>query len=89
MAKIRASYWISLNKQEEILNALEESFGLRGTIDEDYISMRGRRESGIEAVRLSIEKDVIKVLVVIEDASLLESFNSILGEPKKVKGRIL
>ena len=60
---------------------------MKGTSIEDYISMRGEEESGIETVRLSIEEETIKVMVVLDDDSLLEKFNSILGEPSKIKGR--
>lgn len=87
MANIKAFYTIEQNKQEEILKALDENFGLKGTSIEDYISMRGEEESGIETVRLSIEEETIKVMVVLDDDSLLEKFNSILGEPSKIKGR--
>ena len=87
MAKIKAFYDISPKNRENILNALEENFGLKGSFDEDYISLRGKEETGIEAVRFSIEEGVIRVLVALEDESLLEKFNSILGEPKKIKGR--
>ncbi len=87
MAKVRAFYTIPYSQREDILDALEKNFGLKRTINEDYISMRGRQETGIEAVRLSLEEGVIKVLVALEDDSLLEKFNLILGEPRKIKSR--
>lgn len=87
MANIKAFYTIELRQREDILKALEESFALKGDYIEDYISMRGIEESGIENVRLSIEDEVIKVMVVLDDDSLLEKFNSILGNPYKIKGR--
>ena len=87
MANLKAFYNIEQNKKEDILKALDENFGLKGTLVEDYISMRGTEESGIETVRLSLEDDVIKVMVVLGDDALLEKFNAILGEPRKVKGR--
>ena len=87
MAKVKAFYNVPSEQREDILNALDEKFGLRGTLDEDYISMRGEEETGIEAVRLSLEEGVIKVMVALEDDSLLDEFNSIFGEPRKVKGR--
>ena len=86
MANIKAFYTIEPNQREDILKAMDESFGLKGTHIEDYISMRGKEESGIEAVRFSLEDEVIKVMVVLEDDSLLKKFNSILGEPKRIKG---
>ncbi|TFH00885.1 MAG: hypothetical protein E4H14_19200 [Candidatus Thorarchaeota archaeon] len=86
MANIKAFYNIEENKKEDILKALDDSFGLKGTYIENYISMRGKEESGIETVRLSIEGDMIKIMVVLEDNSLLEKFNAILGQPWKVKG---
>ncbi|MGY5855751.1 MAG: hypothetical protein RTS72_04070 [Candidatus Thorarchaeota archaeon] len=87
MASIKAFYNIEQNQRDDILKALDDIFGLKGTHIEDYISMRGEEESGIETVRLSIEDKVIKVMVVVEDDSLLEKFNSILGEPTRIKGR--
>lgn len=87
MAKIKAFYNIKQNEKEDTLKALDENFGLKGTYIEDYISMRGKEESGIETVRLSFEDDVIKVMVVLENDSLLEKFNAILGEPRKIKGQ--
>jgi len=87
MAKIKAFYSIEQGQKEDILKALDENFGLKGTYIEDYISMRGKEESGIETVRLSLEDEVIKIMVVLEDDSLLEKFNVILGEPSRIKGR--
>ncbi len=86
MANIKAFYTIEHRQREDILKALNESFELKGDYIEDYISMRGKEESGIETVRLSIEDEVIKVMIVLDDDSLLEKFNSILGEPYKIKG---
>jgi len=87
MANIKAFYIIEPNQREKVLRALDENFGLVGTFIEDYISMRGKEESGIETVRLSLENNVIKVMVVLENDSLLEEFNMILGEPSRIKGR--
>ncbi len=87
MSKIKAFYSIKQNQKEDILKALDENFGLKGTYIEDYISMRGKEESGIETVRLSLEYEVIKIMVVLEDDSLLERFNTILGKPSRIKGR--
>jgi hypothetical protein len=87
MANIKAFYTVEQDQREDILKALDENFGLKGTYIEDYISMRGKEESGIENVRLSLENDIIKVMVVLEDDSLLEKFNTILGEPSRIKGR--
>lgn len=86
MSKIKAFYNIERGQKEDILKALDENFGLKGTYIEDYISMRGKEESGIETVRLSLEYEVIKIMVVLEDDSLLEKFNAILGEPSRIKG---
>jgi len=87
MGNIKAFYKVAENKREDILNALDEHFGLKGTYIENYISMRGKEESGIETVRLSIEGEIIKIMVVLENDTLLDKFNSILGEPDKIKGR--
>jgi hypothetical protein len=87
MANIKAFYNIDSSKREDILKALDENFGLKGTYIENYISIRGKEESGIETVRLSIEGEIIKIMVVLEDDTLLDKFNAILGEPRKIKGR--
>jgi len=87
MANIKAFYNVEENRREDILKALDDNFGLKGTYIENYISMRGKEESGIETVRLSIEGEIIKIMVVLEDDALLDKFNAILGEPRKIKGR--
>ncbi len=87
MANIKAFYNVEENKREDILKALDDNFGLKGTYIENYISMRGKEESGIETVRLSIEGEIIKIMVVLENDTLLDKFNAILGEPRKIKGR--
>ena len=87
MANIKAFYNVAENMREDILKALDENFGLKGTYIENYISMRGKEGSGIETVRLSIEGELIKIMVVLEDDTLLDKFNAILGEPRKIKGR--
>ncbi|TFG32954.1 hypothetical protein EU528_02005 [Candidatus Thorarchaeota archaeon] len=87
MANIKAFYNVDENLREDILKALDENFGLKGTYIENYISMRGKEESGIETVRLSIEGETIKIMVVLENDTLLDKFNAILGEPTKIKGR--
>lgn len=84
----RIFYEIESGRREEILDALNQEFGLRPTYVEDYITMRGQEESGIETVRMSLESKIIKILVVLENPSLLEKFNSIIGEPIKVKGKM-
>ncbi|MDH4214418.1 MAG: hypothetical protein OEV85_10885 [Candidatus Thorarchaeota archaeon] len=88
MRNMKAFYEIHLDKRDEILEAIEKAFSLKPTFIDDYISMRGGEGSGIETVRMSLEKDVIKVLVVLYNQSLLEKFNSILGNPTKVRGRL-
>ncbi len=87
MANIKAFYTIEQEKREEILEAMDESFGLKPTYVEDYISMRGKEESGIETVRLSMEDEEIKIMVVLENDMLIEKFNTILGEPIRIKGQ--
>ncbi len=87
MASTKVFYEVIPDRREEILEKMENMFGLRPSYNEDYIHMRGDEESGIESVGMSLEKEVIKVMVVLEDDSLLEKFNAILGEPTRIKGR--
>jgi len=86
LADIKIFYDITTDRKSEILDKLKADFGLNGTQDEDYISIRGGEGSGIETVRLRIEKERISVMVVLTEKSLVERFNSILGQPKKIKG---
>jgi hypothetical protein len=86
MERIKAFYEFKPDKREEVLKKLENAFGLGYSYNEDYIHMRDE-ENGIESVGMSLEKEVIKVMIVITDDSLLEKFNSVLGEPIKVKSR--
>jgi hypothetical protein len=85
----RIFYEIALERREEILDALNQEFGLKPTYVENYITMRGEEESGIETVRLSLEGAIIKILVVLESPFLLEKFNNIIGKPTKIKGKML
>ncbi len=86
MARTKAFYEFKPDQREDVLKKLENAFGLGYSYNEDYIHMRDE-ENGIESVGMSLEKEVIKVMVVITDDSLLEKFNSVLGEPTKVKSR--
>ena len=88
MRALKAFYEVSLEKHEELIEALENHFSLKPTYSENYISMRGNKDSGIETVRMSLEKDAIKILVVLYDRELLDKFNNILGTPSKVKGML-
>ena len=87
MGSTKVYYEARPDQREEIIEKIERTFGLRHYYNEDFIHMRGKEESGIESVGMSLEKDVIKIRIVLEDDSLLEKFISILGEPKKVKSR--
>ena len=87
MGNIKAYYETSSDRHNEIIEALDRTFSLKPTYVEDYISMRGDEDSGIETVRLSLEEDVIKIMVVLENDILLDKFNEILGAPTKIKGR--
>jgi hypothetical protein len=84
----RVSYEITSDRRKEVLDSLNQKFGLLPTYVEDYITMRGKEESGIETVRMSLEGAIIKILVVLENPALLERFNRIIGEPTKIKGKI-
>ena len=86
MADIKIFYDISIDRKSEILDSLKADIDLAGTQDEDYISIRGEEGSGIETVRLRLEKDKISVMVVLTDKTLIDKFNAIFGQPKKIKG---
>ena len=86
MSRTKAYYEFKPDQREEILKKLEDAFGLGYSYNEDYIHLRDE-ESGIESIGMSLEKEVIKVRIVITEDSLLEKFRLVLGEPKKVKSR--
>ena len=89
MSNIKVFYEINPQKRDEILKLLEDEFSLKPTYVEDYITMRGIEESEIETVRMSLESDAIKVMVVLQNDTLLDKFNEILGTPIRIKGRRL
>ncbi len=86
MVRTKAYYEFEPDQREEILKKLEDAFGMGYSYNEEYIHMRDE-ENGIESVGMSLEKEVIKVRVVITEDSLLDKFNAVLGKPKKVKSR--
>ncbi len=88
MGEIKAFYETEIAKQDEIIKAVQERFGSGPLYSENTIVLRGEEESGLEIVRLNIEEEKIRILVTLTDNSLLEFFNSLLGSPTKVKGRI-
>ncbi len=87
LADIKIYYDVPIDMKSKILDSLKADFNLDAMEDEDYISIRGEEGTGIEAIRLRLEREEISVLVVLTDDSLIEKFNSILGQPKKIKGQ--
>jgi DNA-binding transcriptional MerR regulator len=87
MGNIRIFYEADPQRREEILELLDNEFSLKPTYVEAYITMRGTEDSDIETVRMSLESDVIKIMVVLHSDNLLEKFNEILGTPTRIKGR--
>ena len=86
MQRTKAFYEFKPDQREEILKKLNTAFGLGYSYNEDFIHMRDE-EKGIESIGISLEKEAIKVMVVLTDDSLLEKFNSVLGEPTRIKSR--
>ncbi|MFW9966540.1 MAG: hypothetical protein ACFFEA_05245 [Candidatus Thorarchaeota archaeon] len=67
------------------MEAVQAKFGRAPNYIESSILMYGEEESGLEVVKLSLEGEEIKVLVTVTDAELLQFFNSLLGNPIKIK----
>ena len=88
MGEIKIFYETEISKQDEIIRAIQDRFGSGPLYSENTIVLRGDEDSGLEIVRLNIRDQRIKILVTITDSELLEFFNSVLGKPTKVKGRL-
>jgi len=87
MSNIKIFYEVDPKRRDEILRLLDNEFSLKPTYVEDYITMRGREDSEIETVRMSLESNVVKIMVILQSDNLLDRFNEILGTPIKIKGR--
>jgi hypothetical protein len=87
MAGIKVFYTIESSHLQSVLDGIDAAFGLKPSYDENYVSMRGSEDSGIETVRMSLEGNIVKIMVVLCDDSFIEGFSRIIGTPTKIKGR--
>ena len=71
-----------------LLNAIKERFGMHQEVDEEKTILMLDSEDKIELVSGSYnphEDELAHIRVVLIDTSLKEIFDSILGEPYRVK----
>ncbi len=82
-------YKVDPSKYRSCIDAVKERFGMTEDVDEEKTFLTLSDESQIEQVRWSYdptEDEMAHVRVVLIDASLREFFDSVFGEPYKVKG---
>lgn len=75
-------------RYRELMNKVRDDFNLHEEIDEERTTLTREEEERIELVRGSFdpsEDDLAMVRVVILDDSLRDFFDSVFGEPYKVK----
>ncbi|MFX0046274.1 MAG: hypothetical protein ACFE8Z_10540 [Candidatus Hermodarchaeota archaeon] len=75
-------------RYRDLMNKVRDEFNLHEEIDEERTTLTREEEERIELVRGSFDPsddDVAMVRVVILDDSLREFFDSVFGEPYKVK----
>lgn len=81
-------YKVNPSKYRELMNRVRDEFSLHEAIDEEKTTLTREEEERIELVRGSFdpsEDDLAMVRVVILDDSLKVFFDSVFGEPYKVK----
>ncbi len=85
---VRLFYRVDPTKYGELMNKVRDEFNLHEEIDEERTTLTREEEKRIELVRGSFdpsEDDLAMVRVVILDDSLRSYFDSVFGEPYKVK----
>ncbi len=81
-------YRVAPEKYREMLDRVREEFGMHEDVDEDKTILTLDDDSQIEQVRASYdpaEDEFVHVRVVLNDESLRGFFDSVFGEPYKVK----
>jgi hypothetical protein len=76
------------SKYRELMDKVRNEFNLHEEIDEERTTLKREEEERIELVRGSfdpVSDDLAMVRVVILDDSLKGFFDSVFGEPYKVK----
>ena len=85
---MRLFYKVDPIKYRELMSKVRDEFNLHEEIDEERTTLTREEEERIELVRGSFdpsEDDLAMVRVVILDDSLRGFFDSVFGEPYKVK----
>ena len=81
-------YKIQPSEYPKVMEAIRERFGMNQEVDEEKTILMLDSEDAIELVSGSYdpnENELAHIRVVLVDESLKEVFDSILGEPYRVK----
>ncbi|TXT55870.1 MAG: hypothetical protein BAJATHORv1_30253 [Candidatus Thorarchaeota archaeon] len=81
-------YRISPEKYDSLLEEVEKKFSMNKEVDEDRTILMLDDISQIEIVRGNYNPrtdDIAQVMVVLNDDSLREYFDSVFGEPYRVR----
>ena len=81
-------YHVDPTRYKEMMDRVKNKFGMHEDIDEDKTILSLDDDSRIEMVRASYDPttdETAHVRVVIHDESLREFFDSVFGEPYRVK----
>jgi hypothetical protein len=85
---LKLFYKINPDKYREALDKIRNEFGMHEEVDEAKTMLTLNSEDKIELVSGMydpIEDDVASIRVVLVDESLKDFFDSILGEPYRVR----
>lgn len=88
MNSLKLFYKVDPAIYRECLDKIRRKFGMHEDIDEEKTILTLDDDSQIEQVRASYnptEDDFVHVRVVLNDESLRQFFDSVLGEPYRVK----
>jgi len=86
--KVRLYYRVSPDVFREKMERVKQEFGMHEEVDEDSTFLTLDDDSKIELVRATYDPstdETAHIRVVIHDESLREFFDSVFGEPYRVK----
>jgi hypothetical protein len=85
---VRLFYKVDPSRYRELMDRVRDQFNLHEAIDEERTTLTREEEEGIELVRGSFDPsidDLAMVRVVLLDSSLRDFFDSVFGEPYRVR----
>jgi hypothetical protein len=86
---VRLYYRVSTEDYARCIETIQSEFGMNQEVDEERTTLTLDDESRIELVRGTFDPksdEFAHVRVVLVDVKLRSYFDSVLGEPYKVKG---